>query len=79
MPEATIANQQYLARAARTLERLEGAGLVAVDSDRRHSITKLGSIFEEEICSLFYSRDVEKRLINHAAGELKLGVSTLGV
>jgi len=79
LPEATIANQHYIAGAARTLERLQGAGLVAVDAEGMHAITKLGSIFEEEICSLFYSRDVEERLVNHAARELKLGISTLGV
>jgi len=79
LPEPTMANQRYVARAARLLGKLESAGLVAADHEGRYAITKLGSIFEEEICSLFYSRDIERRLMNHAARELKVGVSTLGV
>jgi oxygen-independent coproporphyrinogen-3 oxidase len=79
LPEPTAANGQYVARAARMLGRLESAGLVEGDAGGRYSITKLGSIFEEEICSLFYSRDIERRLMNHAAREPKLGISTLGV
>jgi coproporphyrinogen III oxidase-like Fe-S oxidoreductase len=79
LPEPTMANQRYVARAARLLGKLESAGLVVADHEGRYAITKLGSIFEEEICSLFYSRDIERRLMNHAARELKVGVSTLGV
>jgi oxygen-independent coproporphyrinogen-3 oxidase len=78
LPETTIANHQYIARAERTLARLQGAGLVAADAGGRYSITELGSIFEEEICSLFYSREVESRLIDSAAREITQ-VSTLGV
>lgn len=79
LPEPTIANQQYVARAARLLARLEDSGLVAADAEGRYAITRLGSIFEEEICSLFYSPEVERRLANSAAREPKLGISTLGV
>jgi oxygen-independent coproporphyrinogen-3 oxidase len=67
LPEPTPASHQYIARSARLLGRLESAGLVAADADGRYAITKLGSIFEEEICSLFYSREVERRLSNYSA------------
>jgi oxygen-independent coproporphyrinogen-3 oxidase len=79
LPEPTPASHQYIARSARLLDRLESAGLVAADAEGRYAITKLGSIFEEEICSLFYSREVERRLINKPAPEMKAGLSALGV
>jgi coproporphyrinogen III oxidase-like Fe-S oxidoreductase len=79
VPEPTIANHSYVDRAVRTLAGLESAGLVSADAGGRYAITKFGSLFEEEICSLFYSREVERRLMSHAPSELKVALPTLGV
>jgi len=68
LPQPTSTNFQYVERATLTLATLERAGLVAPDGQRRYSITRLGSLFEEEICSMFYSREVDRRLMNGRPG-----------
>lgn len=62
LPEATAANNSYVAYARELMSRLEAAGLVEGDARGRYSLTELGSLFEEEVCMQFYSPLVKARL-----------------
>jgi coproporphyrinogen III oxidase-like Fe-S oxidoreductase len=52
----------YLGQAIALLKQLESAGLVEQNPPGHYCITKLGSLFEEEICSLFYSSSIKEKL-----------------
>ena len=62
LPEAEPETELYLNDVSVCLEGLRDAGLVHVDHSGTWSLTELGWIFEEEICSLFYSNPVKQRL-----------------
>lgn len=67
LPEATAETERYLAEAKRVLERLQSSGLVEVDGEERYTLSEAGFLFEEEICSMFYSRKVRERLRKETA------------
>jgi oxygen-independent coproporphyrinogen-3 oxidase len=68
LPPSTAQTAAYLAGAARTMDELCGLGLVAFDLARGYGLTTLGSLFEEEVCALFYSPAVKTKLTeDHAA------------
>lgn len=62
VPEPTPETEGYLTKALSTLHTLREAGLVDIDSNNAWSLTDLGNLFEEEICSMFYSSSVVNRL-----------------
>lgn len=62
IPESSRANEAYVSFAKDRLSRLEAAGLVEKDSAGRYSLTRLGSLFEEEVCAQFYSPAIQARL-----------------
>jgi coproporphyrinogen III oxidase-like Fe-S oxidoreductase len=62
LPAPTPATEHYITYATALLGELEAAGLVARDSRGLHSMTRLGSLFEEEVCALLYSTEVRRRL-----------------
>jgi oxygen-independent coproporphyrinogen-3 oxidase len=63
LPKSTPENEIYLAEAQRVLEFLEEQGLVEV-AEGFYSLTEMGSLFEEEVCTLFYSSPVKERIRN---------------
>lgn len=73
LEEATPQTASYWAGVKSLLSELEGRGLVAADSRDRWTLTELGFLFEEEICSLFYSSPVVKRLRDRGAYWLSSG------
>ena len=62
LPEAEPETELYLNDASVCLEGLRDAGLVHADPSGTWALTEPGWIFEEEICSLFYSNPVKQRL-----------------
>jgi coproporphyrinogen III oxidase-like Fe-S oxidoreductase len=62
VPRPTELTRGYLTEASNILDSLENAGLVEQDSDNFYSLTETGSLFEEEICALFYSRRIRELL-----------------
>jgi oxygen-independent coproporphyrinogen-3 oxidase len=62
LAELEPAPESYISDAAATLRVLSEAGLINVDEAGTWSLTELGWVFEEEICSLFYSEPVKRRL-----------------
>lgn len=65
LPQSTPQTTAYLIEAARTLDELCGLGLVRFDSLRGYELTTMGSLFEEEVCALFYSPAVKAKLTGH--------------
>jgi oxygen-independent coproporphyrinogen-3 oxidase len=62
VPEPTRETEEYLVEANRVLDILLRSGLVDVDTEERYSLSEAGLLFEEEICSMFYSPKVQERL-----------------
>ena len=67
VPKETALNTRYLEKAMATLGRLEAGGLLRQE-DGAFMLTELGSLFEEEICALFYTPWIEERLKKTANG-----------
>jgi oxygen-independent coproporphyrinogen-3 oxidase len=67
LPTTTPATEEYITHAATLLEELGEAGLVVQDPQGLYSITRLGSLFEEEVCSLLYSSNIQSRLTGQRA------------
>lgn len=61
-PEAGEEELDYLRAIGPTVESLLNLGLIQGDARSGYSLTELGALFEEEICSLFYSPGVRGRL-----------------
>jgi hypothetical protein len=66
LPSPIRETEAYLADSVETLNSLCNAGLIEVGSMGTYSLTELGSLFEEEICSLFYSPSIKTRLLRKA-------------
>jgi len=62
LPRATGPAANYLNAAACLLEKLEKMKLVESDGLGSYSLSEAGSLFEEEICALFYSDAVKSEL-----------------
>lgn len=62
LPSPTPETQEYLESALGTLRGLHDSGFVQSDATGTWSLTELGALFEEEICSLFYTSAVKQRL-----------------
>ena len=54
--------RSYMYEVMNLLDSLRKNGLVEIENDRHVSLTELGELFEEEICSLFYSPTIKKIL-----------------
>jgi coproporphyrinogen III oxidase-like Fe-S oxidoreductase len=66
LPSSALEEGGLRAEAARRLRTLADQGLVQADG-ARFSLTEAGCLFEEEICSLFYSPAVKARLATSGA------------
>lgn len=55
VPRATAATENYLNEVRSELDVLIGAGLVEELEDEQFSLSDLGRLFEEEICTFFYT------------------------
>lgn len=62
LPHPTPMTAAYLTEAAGTLDELCEMGLVMFDSAQGFELTTMGSLFEEEVCALFYSPAVKAKL-----------------
>jgi len=62
LPKPEPATETYLESASALLLQLERESFVSVDESGVWSLTERGFLFEEEICSLFYSGPVKERL-----------------
>jgi oxygen-independent coproporphyrinogen III oxidase len=62
LPEGDPETAEYVCSARATIESLERAGLVEDDPVVGYRLSLLGKLFEEEICSLFYSSRVKEAL-----------------
>lgn len=62
IPTAKPETHLYLLEVNKKLADLQEAGLVSIDNQGVYHLTELGSLLEEEVCSLFYSGDVQERL-----------------
>jgi oxygen-independent coproporphyrinogen III oxidase len=62
LPEPAPETEKYLAEAKRVLENLLHSGLVEPDAEGKYALSEAGFLFEEEICSMFYSQKVRERL-----------------
>jgi oxygen-independent coproporphyrinogen-3 oxidase len=65
LPQSTPQTEAYITGAAHILDELCRLGLVRLDSARGYELTTIGSLFEEEVCALFYSPAVKAKLIEH--------------
>lgn len=72
LPDPTNETGDYLTYATEVLRLLHNLGLVNEDPENVYSLTEAGSVFEEEICSLFYSRRVRTLLSDAPARGLAL-------
>lgn len=62
VPETNDSIRSYMDDVINLLDFLGKSGLVETKDDKHVSLTELGKLFEEEICSLFYSPAVKKTL-----------------
>jgi len=62
VPETNDSIRSYIDDVMSLLDFLGKSGLVQTKDDRHVSLTELGKLFEEEICSLFYSPAVKDTL-----------------
>jgi oxygen-independent coproporphyrinogen III oxidase len=66
LAEAGPQSAAYLADARLTLERLSALGLVRCQDEATWRLTELGELFEEEVCSFFYSDLVRDRVMQRS-------------
>jgi oxygen-independent coproporphyrinogen III oxidase len=71
-PEPTVETEDYLVYTKELLQLLKNLGLVSTDEENFYSLTEAGCVFEEEICSLFYSRRIRNLLSDAPARGLVL-------
>ncbi|MGH9849760.1 MAG: radical SAM protein, partial [Blastocatellia bacterium] len=62
LPDPTPSTEFYLNESRSVLNSLCSFGLIDVDSEGSYSLSETGFLFEEEICSMFYSPAVRERL-----------------
>lgn len=62
LPMASPDTESYLQFAKQRLDRLRDVNLVRTNCFEEWSLTERGTIFEEEICSLFYTEPVRQQL-----------------
>jgi len=62
VPDTKDSIGSYVDEVMNLLDSLRKNGLVEIKGERHVSLTELGKLFEEEICSLFYSPAIKKTL-----------------
>ena len=62
IPDTNNSISSYMDEVMSLLELLGERDLVEIEDDRHVSLTELGELFEEEICSFFYSPTIKKTL-----------------
>lgn len=62
LPDPELGTESYVAEATARLLALRDAALVEITASETWSLTDRGRLFEEEICSLFYSTSVKQVL-----------------